>query len=37
MGVDFVLTNQLEEVLEVAESFGTKRIIYEDINSNSLR
>lgn len=28
MGVDFVLTNQLSEMLEVAESVGVSRIIY---------
>lgn len=33
--VDFVLTNRLEEMLEVAESIGVKRIIYEDINNSS--
>ncbi len=32
MGVDFVLTNQLSEMLEVAESVGVNRVIYKSIN-----
>jgi len=31
MRVDFVLTNRLEEMLEVAESIGVNRIIYKEI------
>ncbi|NOX64972.1 MAG: glycerophosphodiester phosphodiesterase [Chlorobi bacterium] len=31
MGIDFVLTNRLSEMLEVAESIGVKRAIYKEI------
>lgn len=35
MGVDFVLTNRLSEMLDVADSIGVKRIIYKDNKNNS--
>jgi len=31
MGVDLVLTNRLEEMLEVAESVGINSIVYKEI------
>lgn len=37
MGVDFVLTNRLSEMLEVAESIGVKHLNYKNYKNNSSR